>query len=180
MRLSTWRPNVIPWLTDFLAIDTWFLENPDFEGERQGFLPPLDRFRVFQDSNNRFPTFEADQEIMLGVRIDSLPYSELPLDSLEGVWATTLLALFAKVKDWGVLGVSLVDNEEDPIAVKELSKSCWVVYLTWKIRIRGILEPETELDLGGVNQLLVGLWKTRLDGTSSVKVADISVLADNL
>lgn len=164
MKLSTWRPKLMLWLSKNIVVDSWALDRPETVATTMGFLPPL------RDVSYRMESFKecqmtATQDFYVLKRLPAdYTYRELPLATLEGLYTTLAIRLVQGHTNIDPDVLELEYNPVDqPIKVSELGEDegDWLAEVRWAFTVTLSAEPEEGgmLKPFSVNQLTLNTYK---------------------
>lgn len=161
MKLSTWRPSLLSWLTTKIAIDSYFLQYPEQPGQTSLFLPPLRAIQPYESDNGYQCT--AIQDIYVSTRYaQDVPYYQLPVATIEGTYSTISLGLLKEYQSIAELLDLTIDPLENAIAVEELPDGDWVVTIKVTAILSFVIEPEDALSDALISRINLGLYRADL------------------
>lgn len=165
MKLSTYRPSLISWLSDQIAIDSWVLDYPEEPGDTVGHVAPL-RDVLYTVEGPNDVRMEASQDLYILRKVDgSLAYHAVDWDSIYGVYQTLALRLAHGYKDVNPEFSELtLERVAGPISILEQAdeRRDWVIQLHWAFTFTSTALPE----VGAlqppfpVSQITTGLWRS--------------------
>lgn len=181
MKLSTWRPGLVAWLSSKIHIDTWELRIPEVVGEVACFIPPLRGIKHYiGETGNKLA--EADQEIFLSYRFSrELPYASLPLNLIEGIYSSIcqeILADHQSIADTLDVDSGNFLHSELPIQVSEVGDNYgdWLVTINLHLSIKWIPEYDI-IDFGFpgyyINHVGIKVYRGKLQDIQD-KILDFS------
>lgn len=167
MRLSTWRSAIINWIANKVTINTYELRIPEVVGETAGFFPPLRNIKHFDGGEDGTPTAQATQEIYITTRFSrDLQYSELPLQTVEGIYSSLCQDLLKDAQAIAGLLDLWVNPSEQPIQVSEVGDDYgdWLITMAIYVVIKWQPEPEPGFGFPGylVNKINLALYRANI------------------
>lgn len=184
--MSQWRNAFKRFIARYVTITGYGVAEPDTYGVFLAHLPPLSEVTYTRTPPDIVMGSAVQNLFILARYPGSIPYSALPIDTLEGLYCTLAMHInleHGKLDDLATPGVSLLQQcstlkIDNPVIVHETSyaNQDWVIEVHFGVKIIWNAQPETPIDTILLDGLDLEIYRSTLRDLADASLDGILTL----